>query len=158
MFRFTSPLSSNNIFLLYHVVGLAPSRSHKSLLLLYMYTKSSTQLDVNQFCTLSWTNEYELQFRLHDDVKHTCAKMQHAMGASVCPPTPIKSHHSHGSKSRSFTRGCQKMDLYFPQNLQNLSKLGHKWSRYKLFSAKLCLKPPSHLHHHVGELHPTNMD
>jgi hypothetical protein len=29
---------------------------------------------------------------------------------------------------------------------------------YKLVFTKLCLKPPLHLHHHVGKLHPISMD
>jgi hypothetical protein len=66
-----------------------------------------------------------------------------------------KSHHSFGSKFRSFIRGCEKMDFNFPQNLL---KLGHRQLGYKLFSTKLCLRPPLHLHHHVGEFHPTSMD
>jgi hypothetical protein len=50
------------------------------------------------------------------------------------------------------------MDLEFPQNLQNLLKLGHRWLGYiELFSTKNYLKPPMHKHHHVGELHPTSM-
>jgi hypothetical protein len=56
-------------------MGLVPSDSQKNLLLVYMYTKSFTQFSVNQFHTLLWTNEYEFQFHLHDDVEHTCAKM-----------------------------------------------------------------------------------
>jgi hypothetical protein len=56
-------------------MGLVPGHSHKSLLLMYMYIKSSTQVDVNQFRILMWTNEYEFQFHSHDDVKHICAKM-----------------------------------------------------------------------------------
>jgi hypothetical protein len=71
-------------------VGLALGHSHKSLLLVYMYTKFYAQFDVNRFHILLWTNEYELQFHLHNDMKHTCAKMQRTMGASVCPPTRIK--------------------------------------------------------------------
>jgi hypothetical protein len=54
--------------------------------------------------------------------------------------------------------GCQNMDLDFQQSLQNFLKLGHRWSKYKFFFTKLYLKPPSHLHHHVGKLHPTSMD
>jgi len=48
-----------------------------------MYTKSFAQFDVNWFHTLVWTNEYELQFHMHDDAKHICAKMWRAMSASV---------------------------------------------------------------------------
>ncbi len=44
-----------------------------------------------------WTNEYEFQFHSHDDVKHICAKMWHAMGVSLPPPIPIKSHHWYGT-------------------------------------------------------------
>jgi hypothetical protein len=35
--------SSDNIFFLYHAMGLVPSCSRKSLLLMYMYTKSFAQ-------------------------------------------------------------------------------------------------------------------
>ncbi len=67
-------------------MGLALGRFHKSLLLMYMYTKSFAQFDVNWFHTLLWTNEYELQFHLHDDAEHICAKMWWVMSASVQPP------------------------------------------------------------------------
>jgi len=97
--------SLDNIFFSYHVVGLVPSHSHKSLILMYMYTKFFGQFDVNRLCTLLWTNEYELQFHLHDDAKHTCTKMWRVVGANVFPLTPIKSHQSCGNKSRFFTRG-----------------------------------------------------
>jgi hypothetical protein len=73
-------------------MGLAPSHSHKNLILMYMYTKFFAQFDVNQLCTLLWKNEYELQFHLHDDAEHICTKMWWVVGASVCPLTPIKSH------------------------------------------------------------------
>jgi len=49
-------------------------------------------------------------------------------------------------------------DFNFQQNLQNLLKLRHRWLRYWLFFAKLSFRPPSHLHHHVGELHPISVD
>jgi hypothetical protein len=49
-------------------------------------------------------------------------------------------------------------DFNFWQNLQNLLKLRHRRLRYWLFFTKLSLRPPSHLHHHVGELHPINVD
>jgi hypothetical protein len=125
--------SSNNIFFLYHNMGLALGHSHKSLLLMYMYTKSFAQFDINWFFILLWTNEYELQFRLHDDVEHTWTKMQWTMGVNVHPPIVIKSHHSYGSKSRSFIGGCQKQDLNFRQNLQSLLKLRHKQSGTNFF-------------------------
>jgi hypothetical protein len=51
--------SSNIIYFLYHAMGFALGHSCKSLLLMYMYTKLSTQFDVNQFRTSLWTNEYE---------------------------------------------------------------------------------------------------
>ncbi len=86
-------------------MGLVSGCFHKSLLLLYMYTKSFALLDVNLFCTLLWTDGYELQFRLHDDVQHTYAKIQQAIGASVHPLAPIKSQHSCVNKYRSFTKG-----------------------------------------------------
>ncbi len=72
---------------------------------MYMYTKPSTQFDVNWFHTLLWTNAYEFQLCSHNDVEHTCTKTRQVIGASVCPLTPIKSDHSWGSKSRSFTWG-----------------------------------------------------
>jgi hypothetical protein len=53
--------SLDNIFFSYHVVGLVPSHSHKSLILMYMYIKFFVQFDVNWLCTLLWTNEYEFQ-------------------------------------------------------------------------------------------------
>ncbi len=105
--------SSNNIFFLYHTMGLVLGHFHKNLLLIYMYTKSSIQSNINLIYTLLWTNEYEFQFCLHNDVKHTCAKMRRAMGVNVLPPTLIKPHHSCEGKSRSFTRGCLKNDLDF---------------------------------------------
>jgi hypothetical protein len=136
-------------------MGLVLSYFRKNLLLMYMYTRSSVWLDVNRFFTLLWTNEYGLWFHLHNDVEHICAKMQRAMGASVLPPALIKSHHSCIHKSSSFTTRVSKNDLEFPQNLQNLLKLRHRWLGYELFFTKFCLKPPLH---HVGELHPTSMD
>jgi hypothetical protein len=37
----------NNTFFSYYVVGLVLGRSHKSLMLMYMYIRSSTRFDVN---------------------------------------------------------------------------------------------------------------
>jgi hypothetical protein len=54
-------------------MGLVFGRFHKSLLLVYMYTKS-TQFDVNKFRSLLWTNEYKFWFYLHDDVNKLVAK------------------------------------------------------------------------------------
>jgi hypothetical protein len=65
--------SSDNIFFSYNVMGLVFGRFHKSLLLVYMYTKS-TQFDVNKFRSLLWTNEYKFWFYLHDDVNKLVAK------------------------------------------------------------------------------------
>jgi hypothetical protein len=112
LFSFTLSLtlsieSLDNIFFLYHVMGLAPSHSHKNLLLMYMYTKSSARFDVDWIHTLLWTNEYEFQFCSNNDLNtlESCTKLRWAMGAKVHPLVPIKSHHLCGSKSRSFTRG-----------------------------------------------------
>jgi hypothetical protein len=112
----SSPLGSFDVMglgLVICFVGLVLNQFQKNLLLMYMYTKSSTWLNINQFFTLLWTNEYELQFQLHDDAEHICAKMWWAMGENVHPWAPTKSHHSCGSKSKSFIRGCQKKDLNF---------------------------------------------
>jgi hypothetical protein len=52
-FAFSSTLDIeflNNTFFSYHVVGLVLGCSHKSLMLVYMYTRPSTQFDVKQFC------------------------------------------------------------------------------------------------------------
>jgi hypothetical protein len=81
-------------------MGLALDCFHKSLLLMYMYTRSSAQFNVNQFHTLLWTNEYEFQFCLHDDAEHTCTKMRWVMGANVHPQALIKSHHLCGTSLR----------------------------------------------------------
>jgi hypothetical protein len=54
--------------------------------------------------------------------------------------------------------GCQKMDLNFPQNLQNLLKLKHRESGYELFFTKFCLRLLFAFAYYVGDLHPTNMD
>jgi len=71
-----------------------------------MYIKSLACFNVSQFHTLLWKNEYEFQFCLHNDVEHTCAKMQHAMVASVHPLVIIKFHHSCGSKLKLSIGGC----------------------------------------------------
>jgi hypothetical protein len=97
--------SLDNIFFSYHAMGLVLGCSHKSLLLVYMYTRSSIRFNVNRFGTLLWINEYELQFRSHGDVEHTCTKIWQVMGVNVHPLAPIKSHHSCESKSRSFIGG-----------------------------------------------------
>jgi hypothetical protein len=44
------------------------------------------------------------------------------MGANVHPKTPIKSHHSCGSKSRSFTRGVLEKKLQFSTKFEKFSK------------------------------------
>ncbi len=63
--------SLNNIFFLYHALGLVPSSFRKNLLLMYMCIKSYAQSNIKWFRTLLWTNEYELQFHSHDDVEYT---------------------------------------------------------------------------------------
>jgi len=46
-----------------------------SLLLMYMYMKFSIHFHVSRFRTLLWINEYELQFRSHNDIEQICNKM-----------------------------------------------------------------------------------
>ncbi len=94
----------------------------KTLLLMYMYTESFTRCDVNQFRTLLWTNEYELQFHSHDDAKHTCAKMQWTMGANVHPPIPIKSTIHVGANLGPSLGGVRK-NLDFQQNCKVFKRL-----------------------------------
>jgi hypothetical protein len=141
----TLDIESLNIFFSYHVVGLVPSHSNKSLILMYMYTNFFAQFDVNLLCTLLWRNEYELQFHLHDDVENTCTKMWWVVGASVCPLVPIKSHQSCWNKSRFFIWGVLEKGPWlltkFVKSFKTktcsveIPTIFHK----KLFKALLCI-------------------
>jgi hypothetical protein len=111
-------------------MGFMPNHSYKSLLLMYMYTKPSTQFDVNRFHTLLWTNEYELQLCLHNDLEPTCTKMRQVIGANVCPLAPIKSYDSCGNMLRSFIWGVLEKRLRLLTKFMYLKKLRHKWFGY----------------------------
>jgi len=66
----TSNIESQATYVsLYQVMGLIPNCSYRSLLLMKMYMKFSICFNVNQFCTLLWTNEYEFQFCSHNDIE-----------------------------------------------------------------------------------------